>query len=77
MFLDPGLKQYVVSPTRITASSISLIDHVYSNDSNIDRVDVFSMLLSDHMAQHCSLNNNMALVLISNINIQCVVKLTR
>ena len=55
MFLDLSLKQYVVSSTRITASSISLIDHVYSNDSNIDRVDVFSMLLADHMAQHCSL----------------------
>lgn len=45
--------QYVNSPTRVTSSSSTLIDHVLSNvDRDMLQVEVVGTGLSDHYAQH-------------------------
>ena len=46
-----GLSQLVSSPTRITKTLSTLIDHLYTNlDENISRVHVCKLTLSDHYA---------------------------
>lgn len=50
-----GLTQLVNEPTRITNTSQTLIDHIYTNiEENIQRVHVERLCLSDHFAVFCN-----------------------
>jgi Reverse transcriptase (RNA-dependent DNA polymerase) len=51
-----GLKQLVSSPTRITPTSSTLIDHVYTNNtSKISDVSLSDIALSDHCPVICTM----------------------
>ena len=46
-----GFSQLVCDPTRVTETSSTLIDHIYTNlDENISRVHVCKIAISDHYA---------------------------
>ena len=45
-----GLLQQVTLPTRITESTETLIDHVYTRNSNLITTDVIITDISDHYA---------------------------
>ena len=46
-----GFSQLVCEPTRVTDTSSTLIDHIYSNfDENITSVHVSKIAVSDHYA---------------------------
>ena len=46
-----GLSQLVCDPTRVTDTSSTLIDHIYTNfDENVAHVNVCKMSISDHYA---------------------------
>ena len=50
-----GLHQLVTSPTRVTSSSSTLIDHIYSNKPNaVSNVQVNSLAISDHSPISCT-----------------------
>ena len=50
-----GLTQLVKSPTRITQTSATLIDHIYTNNPDvITRVSVPDLSISDHCLVSCS-----------------------
>ena len=50
-----GLKQLVTAPTRVTASSATLIDHIYSNNpATVTDVQVNSLAISDHFPTSCT-----------------------
>ena len=48
MFTNEGFHQSVTEPTRITESSKTLIDHVYSNTDSPPRTNIIMAGLSDH-----------------------------
>ena len=49
-----GLRQLVTQPTRVTDSSSTLIDHLYSNnEENLSNVHVAELGISDHYAIFC------------------------
>ena len=48
MLLQEGFHQSVTEPTRITESSSTLIDHVYSNMDNPPKTDIVMAGISDH-----------------------------
>ena len=50
-----GLTQLVNEPTRVTNTSQTLIDHIYTNtEENIQRVHVERLCLSDHYGVFCN-----------------------
>ena len=50
-----GLTQLVKSPTRITQTSATLIDHIYTNNPDaLTEVDVLNWSISDHCPISCS-----------------------
>ena len=50
-----GLKQLVTSPTRVTSTSATLIDHIYSNNpESVSDVCVGRLSVSDHFPVSCS-----------------------
>ena len=50
-----GLKQLVTSPTRVTSSTTTLIDHIYTNrKNNVTDVAVTDFSVSDHFPVVCS-----------------------
>ncbi|CAC5425468.1 unnamed protein product [Mytilus coruscus] len=52
-----GLHQMVIDPTRVTSTSVTLIDHIYStNPTNIIDVTVPSYAPSDHYPISCTVN---------------------
>ena len=54
-----GLVQLVSRPTRITDSSATLIDHVYTNNvDNVISCNILTLDLSDHLAIHTKLSLN-------------------
>ena len=49
-----GLKQFVSSPTRVTATTSTLLDHIYSNKPEaVSDVTVDSLSISDHFPVTC------------------------
>ena len=53
-----GLTQLVNAPTRVTSTSQTLIDHIYTNtEENIQRVHVERLCLSDHYGVFCNRNS--------------------
>ena len=53
MCMSHGLAQLVSRPTRITNSSATLIDHVYTNNvENVKSCNVLTVDLTDHLATH-------------------------
>ena len=54
-----GFSQLVCDPTRVTETSSTLIDHIYTNlDENISRVHVCKIAISDHYAVFGNLKLN-------------------
>ena len=52
-----GLVQLVSRPTRITDSSATLIDHVYTNNvDNIKSCNILTVDLTDHLATHTKIS---------------------
>ena len=50
-----GLTQLISKPTRVTAESQTLIDHIYTNnEENIQSVSVEKLCISDHYAVFCN-----------------------
>ncbi|MES9881480.1 MAG: reverse transcriptase family protein, partial [Sedimenticola sp.] len=50
-----GLSQLITEPTRITANSATLIDHIYTNnEDNISHVCVKQLCISDHFGIFCN-----------------------
>ena len=50
-----GLRQLVTQPTRVTDTSSTLIDHLYSsNKENLSNVHVAELGISDHYAIFCN-----------------------
>ena len=57
-----GLTQLVNSPTRVTSTTSTLIDHIYtSNEENILDTHVSQIGLSDHYAIFCCRKINFSL----------------
>jgi hypothetical protein len=52
--LDCKFLPYVFMPTRITPHSMSIIDHVYSNDLFVDSYNCKTGLLVNDIADHCA-----------------------
>ena len=51
-----GLKQYIQEYTRVTDSSSTLIDHIYSNMSTVHESGVVKTTISDHYMIYFSIN---------------------
>ncbi|MES9882533.1 MAG: reverse transcriptase family protein [Sedimenticola sp.] len=50
-----GLSQLVAEPTRVTNTTSTLIDHIYSNyEENISQANVSKLCMSDHFAIFCN-----------------------
>lgn len=50
-----GLQQLVTAPTRVTASSATIIDHIYTNNHTaIEDANVAQVAISDHYATCCT-----------------------
>ena len=50
-----GLKQLITSPTRITMTSTSLLDHILTNSSErVSQSGVADVGLSDHQMTYCT-----------------------
>ena len=45
-----GLHQHIKSLTRITSSTATLIDHIYSNNDSFKHAGIFNLGLADHLA---------------------------
>lgn len=55
-----GLKQFITLPTRVTATSSTLLDHVYSNNhSSILNASLADLSVSDHAPIFCSKTTKM------------------
>ena len=53
IFMNFGLRQYINEPTRITAISKTLLDHIYSNCQFISKSGSIELGIADHKATYC------------------------
>ena len=55
-----GLRQFIYTPTRVTESTSTIIDHIYSNNhNNIVSAGVKELDISDHYLVECNVNFRM------------------
>ena len=59
VLMNFGLQQFITEPTRITATSAILLDHVYSNCNRMHSAGAVELGIADHRATYCCITNKL------------------